>query len=90
MKNDSSSSKPLSSAKELTLYKKAFALAMAIFEVTKRFRLKKNTLSQARLCLACGYIMANQHRELTASCAQIGRMIGGMFSKVESFLLSDG
>jgi len=63
---------------------------MAIFEVTKRFPPEEKYALTSEIMLACGYIMANQHRELTASCAQIGRMIGGMFSKVESFLLSDG
>jgi four helix bundle protein len=37
----------------------------------------------------CGYISAEQHRALTATCAEIGRMLGGMMKKSDSFLTSD-
>lgn len=37
----------------------------------------------------CGYITPEQHRELTASCGEIGRMLGGMIKKSDSFLISD-
>ncbi len=37
----------------------------------------------------CGYISAEQHRALTAICAEIGRMLGGMMKKSDSFLTSD-
>jgi four helix bundle protein len=37
----------------------------------------------------CGYITSQQHRELTATCAEIGRMLGGMIKKSNSFLISD-
>ena len=37
----------------------------------------------------CGYISAAQHRALTAICAEIGRMLGGMMKKSDSFLTSD-
>ena len=37
----------------------------------------------------CGYITQEQHRKLTATCAEIGRMLGGMIKKSDSFLISD-
>lgn len=35
--------------------------------------------------LHCGYISEGQHRELTAMCGEIGRMLGGMMKKASSF-----
>src|SRR6478736_6678653 len=35
----------------------------------------------------CGYISPEQHRALTEKCAEIGRMLGGMIKKSESFLV---
>lgn len=37
----------------------------------------------------CHYISSKQHRILTADCAEIGRMLGGMMKKSNSFLTSD-
>jgi four helix bundle protein len=37
----------------------------------------------------CGYISPEQHKDLTARCAEIGRMLSGMMKKSSSFLLSD-
>ena len=34
----------------------------------------------------CGYISLKQHQVLAAKCAEIGRMLGGMMKKTESFL----
>ena len=36
----------------------------------------------------CSYISTEQHRELTAKCAEIGRMLGGMINKADSFTSS--
>ena len=43
------------------------------------------TDSSLDFALACGYVSDNQHKELTARCAEIGRMLGGMIRKPESF-----
>ena len=37
----------------------------------------------------CGYIEADAHSELVAKCAEIGRMLGGMIKKSESFIPSE-
>ena len=37
----------------------------------------------------CGYISNERHAELAASCAEIGRMLGGMIKSAQSFLISD-
>jgi four helix bundle protein len=37
----------------------------------------------------CGYLSAEQHKQLTARCAEIGRMLHGMIKKSESFLIAD-
>jgi four helix bundle protein len=37
----------------------------------------------------CRYITVEQHRELTARCSNIGRMLGRMMQKSESFVTSD-
>jgi four helix bundle protein len=36
----------------------------------------------------CGYLSVQQHQELTSTCAEIGRMLGAMMKKSESFLRS--
>lgn len=37
----------------------------------------------------CGYISAREHHDLTLACAEIGRMLGQMMKKADSFLLSE-
>lgn len=37
----------------------------------------------------CGYITVEQHAELTALCAEIGKMLGTMINNSTSFLISD-
>lgn len=37
----------------------------------------------------CGYISGEQHEQLAAQCAEVGRMLGGMIKKPESFLPAD-
>ena len=37
----------------------------------------------------CGYISGEQHERLVAQCAEVGRMLGGMIRKAESFLAAD-
>src|SRR6266478_8356760 len=37
----------------------------------------------------CGYISGEQHEQLVAQCAEVGRMLGGMIRKPESFLAAD-
>jgi four helix bundle protein len=121
----------IDSAKELTVYKHAYELAMQIFEVTKAFpgEEKYALTSQLRrssrsVCLnlreawakrryeahfasklsdcdgennetdssldfahACGYITEEKHLELTSRNSEIGRMLGGMMKKLDSFLV---
>jgi four helix bundle protein len=36
----------------------------------------------------CGYITADEHRELTGCCASVGAMIGAMIQNPEPFLLN--
>src|SRR3954453_21369761 len=36
----------------------------------------------------CGYITADEHRELSELCAEVGRMLGGMLAKPEAFSLT--
>jgi four helix bundle protein len=44
------------------------------------------TDSSLDFALACGYINGEQHAHLTTSCAKIGRMLGKMMQKAETFL----
>lgn len=37
----------------------------------------------------CGYISPERYKELTRSCADIGRMLGAMMKKSQTFLTSD-
>ena len=37
----------------------------------------------------CGYITEQQHQELSARCLEIGKMLGSMIQKPDSFLTSD-
>jgi four helix bundle protein len=36
----------------------------------------------------CGYITEQQHKDLAAQCAEIGKMLGSMIQKPDSFLTS--
>jgi four helix bundle protein len=120
----------IKSAKDLTVYKLAYALAMKIFEITKQFpdeekyaltsqirRSSRSVCSNPREAWAkrlyeayfiskltdcdgensetdssldfakeCGYLSQRKHEELTSACAEIGRMLGGMMRKPESFI----
>ena len=123
----------IASAKDLTVYKKSYALAMRIFQVTKRFpaeeryalsgQLRRSSRSPCRslreawakrryeahfvskltdadaengetdtsldMARDCGYITDAEHAEMTAQCAEIGRMLGAMIQSPEKFLTSD-
>jgi len=123
----------IASAKDLSVYKKSYALAMRIFVVTKRFppeeryalidQLRRSSRSPCRslreawakrryeahfvskltdadgenaetdtsldMAHDCGYITDAEHAELTAECAEIGRMLGAMIQSPEKFLTSD-
>jgi four helix bundle protein len=120
------------SAKDLDVYAKAYALAMAIFQISKRFPSEEKyaLTSQIRrssrsvsMCLReawakrryaahfvstltdcdgensetdtsldyardCGYISIEEHAQLTAECAAIGRMLGSMIRNPSPFLLN--
>ena len=123
----------IASAKDLAVCKKSYALAMRIFQVTKRFpaeeryaltgQLRRSSRSPCRslreawakrryqahfvskltdadgengetdtsldMACDCGYITNAEHAEMTAECAQIGRMLGAMIQSPEKFLTSD-
>lgn len=123
----------LKSAEDLTVYKKAYELAMRIFAVTKRFppeeryaltgqirrssrsvcmnlreawakrRYEAHFVSKLTDCdgensetdtsldfaLDCSYISSQEHKDLTAVCAEIGKMLGAMIRRPAKFLISD-
>lgn len=123
----------IASAKDLTVYKKSYGLAMRIFQVTKRFpaeeryaltsQLRRSSRSPCRslreawakrryeahfvskltdadaengetdtsldMARDCGCITSTEHAEMTAQCAQIGRMLGAMIQSPQKFLTSD-
>lgn len=122
----------LQSAEDLTVYKKAYELAMRIFTISKRFpseerhaltgqirrssrsvcmnlreawakrRYEAHFVSKLTDCdgensetdtsldfaLDCSYISDQEHKELTALCAEIGKMLGTMSSRPAKFLIS--
>ncbi len=122
----------LNSAKDLEVYKKAHALAMEIFRITKTFPKEEQFAltgqirrSSRSVCLNlreawakrryeahfvnkltdcdgensetdssldfardCGYITDEQHKELTALCAEVGKMLGAMINNPKVFLIS--
>lgn len=121
------------SVKDLVVYRKAYALAMEIFRISKDFPQEErySLTSQIRrssrsVCLNlreawakrryeahfiskltdcdgesnetdtsldfakdCGYITPEQHSDLTAKCAEIGRMLGAMINNPTPFLLTE-
>jgi four helix bundle protein len=123
----------LNSAKDLEVYKKAFELAMTVFELSKTFPSEERfgltgqirrssrsvclnlreawakrryeahfvnkltdcdgenseTDSSLDFALKCGYISAEQHGGLTATCEEVGRMLGSMIKNPNAFLTSD-
>jgi four helix bundle protein len=114
-------------------YRKAYELAMMIFQVSKRFpgeeryaltsqirrssrsvpmnlreawakrRYAPHFVSKLTDCDGensetdtsldfardCGYISQDEHQTLTARCAEVGRMLGSMLQKPESFVTTD-
>ena len=118
------------SAKELNVYQRAYALAMQVFEISKRFPAEERYAltgqirrSSRSVCLNlreawakrryaahfvskltdcdgensetdssldfardCEYITESKHLEVTAMCAEIGRMLGLMIREPDSFL----
>jgi four helix bundle protein len=123
----------IASAKDLIVYKKAYALGMRIFEITKCFppeeryaltgQLRRSGRSPCRSLREAwakrryrahfiskltdadgengetdtsldfthdgGYITGTEHAEMTAECAEIGRMLGAMIKSPDKFLTSD-
>jgi len=121
------------SVKDLLVYKKAYAMAMHVFELTKSFppeerfnltdqlrrssrsvsmnlreawakrRYELHFISKLTDCDGensetdtgldfakdCGYITAQQHREATEQCSEVGRMLGSIIQSPEKFLLAD-
>ena len=117
--------------KELTVYMKAYQLAMRVFVLTGRFpsderyaltsqirRSSRSVCMNLREAWAkrrypmhfvnklsdcdgeinetdtsldfardCGYITVEEHAELSAACAEIGRMLGAMIRNPDPFLL---
>jgi four helix bundle protein len=47
------------------------------------------TDSSLDLALQCRYITEEEHRELTARCSEIGRMLGTMMQKAATFCLPE-
>jgi four helix bundle protein len=47
------------------------------------------TDSSVDFALGCGYITRDQHSHLAQRCAEIGRMLGRMMQKADSFCSSD-
>jgi four helix bundle protein len=118
------------SAKELTVYTRAYDLAMSVLEVSKRFppeeryaltgqirrssrsvclnlretwakrRYEAHFVSKLTDCDAensetdssldfaydCKYISADEYKDLTARCAEVGRMLGSMIQNPTPFL----
>ncbi len=123
----------IQSAKDLNVYKRAYKLAMEIFNLTKAFpdeekyaltsqirrssrsvclnlreawakrRYEAHFLSKLSDCDGensetdssldfardCRYVSSEQHRKLSFDCEEIGRMLGTMMRKVESFLINE-
>ena len=123
----------IAAAKDPTVYKKSYALAMRVVQVTKRFpaeeryeltgQLRRSSRSPCRslreawakrryeahfvnkltdadgangetdtsldVARDCGYITNAEHAEMTAECAETGRMLGAMIQSPEKFLTSD-
>lgn len=123
----------LKSAEDLTVYKKAYELAMKMFVISKGFppeeryaltgqmgrssrsvcmnlreawakrRYEAHFVSKLTDCdgensetdtsldfaLDCSYISNQEHKELTAVCAEVGKMLGAMIRRPAKFLISD-
>ncbi len=76
--------KRVNSAKDLDVYRLAYELAMAIFESSN-----SETDSSLDFARDCEYMSADEHQALTAKCAEIGRMLGRMLKKSQSFLIAE-
>jgi four helix bundle protein len=47
------------------------------------------TDSSLDFAMDCGYMSKEQHKAIVAKCAEIGRMLGSMIGKPESFVATD-
>jgi four helix bundle protein len=47
------------------------------------------TASSLDFAKDCNYISLQKHKDLTDTCSEIGRMLGGMIRKSQSFLIRD-
>lgn len=45
------------------------------------------TDSSLDFALACGYISADAHRQLTGASSEIGKMLGGMIKRADTFVI---
>ena len=123
----------VNSAKELTVYGKAYEIAMRIFEISQRFpreeryalttqirrssrsvcmnlreawakrRYRAHFISKLTDCDGensetdtaldfakdCSYITDQEHKQLTALCTEVGKMLGSMINTPDRFLTSD-
>src|SRR6266446_4033972 len=123
----------INSAKDLHVYKKAYELAMKVFEMSKNFPAEERFAltgqvrrSSRSVCLNlreawakrryeahfiskltdcdgensetdssldfardCEYISTDKHQVLTGKCAEIGRMLGQIMKKSQSFLIAE-
>ncbi len=121
------------SSKDLVVYRKAYTLAMRIFNASRRFpaeerwaltgqirrssrsvcmnlreawakrRYEAHFISKLTDCDGensetdtsldfardCSYITAQEHKELTELCAEVGKMLGSMIRDPQKFLTSD-
>ena len=123
----------ISAANDLSVYRKAYDLAMEVFELTKTFpseekyaltgqirrssrsvclnlqeawakrRYEAHFISKLTDCDGeinetaasidfakdCGYVSSDQHQKLREDCMAIGRMLGAMIKKPETFVPAD-
>jgi len=123
----------LQSADDLIVYRKAYALAMKIFDISKRFpaeerfaltgQIRRSSRSvcqnlkeawakrryeahfvskltdcdgendETDTCLDfardCGYITAEEYKEMVADCTEVGRMLGAMIREPQKFIIHE-
>jgi hypothetical protein len=73
--------------KDLMFYKKAFELAMDIFEISKRFPKSENTETEVWLdfAFACKYITNAEHKILVAKKEEVGRLLGDIIKNPSKY-----
>ena len=78
----------ISSATELDIYKRAYRLAMDVFDVSNADGENAETGTWLDFAKDCGYLKPEEHIKLIEDCHATGAMLGTMMKNPKPFLIN--